>query len=188
VTSVNDEHVKVPQERLAIIIGTDGETKELIEQTMDVDLYIDTDDSSVHITDRESTDDPLAVWKTRDIIKAVARGINPQKALRLKEDGTIVEIIDVSEYVGGSKNSLLRLKGRIIGKEGKTRRIIESMTGVTVSIYGKTVAVLGTYDEVYDAKRAIAMLLEGKPHSGVYRFLEKSHKERKEREFLERLR
>ncbi len=187
-TRVNDEHVKVPQERLAIIIGTEGETKELIEKTLDVDLYVDTDDSSVHITDRDTTEDPLAVWKARDIIKAVARGINPHKALRLKDDGTIVEIIDVSEYVGGSKSSLQRLKGRIIGKDGKTRQIIETMTGVNVSIYGKTVSILGTYEEVYDAKRAIAMLLEGKPHSGVYRFLEKTHKDRKEREFLERLR
>lgn len=184
---MNDEHVKVPHERLAIIIGTEGETKELIESTMDVDIYIDTEDSSVHITDRETTEDPLAVWKARDMVKAVARGINPHKALRLRDDGVIVEIVDISEFVGGSKNSMHRLKGRIIGKEGKTRRIIESMTGVSVSIYGKTVAILGTYDEVYDAKRAVAMLLEGKPHSGVYRFLEKSHKERKEKEFFERL-
>ncbi len=184
---VNKEHVKVPHERLAIIIGTEGETKALIEETLDVDLYVDTDDSSVHITDRDTTEDPLAVWKARDIIKAVARGINPQKALRLRDDGTIVEIIDISEYVGDSKNSLQRLKGRIIGKDGKTRQIIETMTGASVSIYGKTVSILGTYEEAYDAKRAIAMLLGGKPHSGVYRFLEKTQKDRKEREFMERL-
>jgi len=184
---MNEEYVKVPHERLAVIIGTDGETKALIEETMDVDLLVDTEDSSVRIVSRPTTEDPLAVWKGRDIVKAIARGINPEKALRLRDDGVIVEIIDISEAVGESKNTQQRLKGRVIGAEGRTRSLIESLTGVTLSIYGKTIAILGTYEEVNDAKRAVDMLLSGKPHSGVYRFLEKTQKERKRREFLDRI-
>ncbi len=98
-----------------------------------------------------------------------------------------MEIIDISEAVGESKNTQQRLKGRVIGAEGRTRSLIESLTGVTLSIYGKTISILGTYEEVNDAKRAVDMLLSGKPHSGVYRFLEKTQKERKRREFLDRI-
>jgi ribosomal RNA assembly protein len=66
---MNEEYVKVPHERLAVIIGTDGETKALIEETMDVDLLVDTEDSSVRIVSRPTTEDPLAVWKSRTWLK-----------------------------------------------------------------------------------------------------------------------
>ncbi|HOP09732.1 MAG TPA: KH domain-containing protein, partial [Candidatus Methanofastidiosa archaeon] len=106
--------------------------------------------------------------------------------LRIKDDGVIVEIIDITQFVGDSKNSLHRMKGRLIGQEGKTRRNIEENTGVFVSVFGKTVSLLGTFDEVFDAKKAVDMLLEGKPHSAVYRYLEKVHKERKEQAFMDK--
>jgi len=180
---MNEEYVKVPKDRLAVLIGKEGNTKEVIEASLNVTLEIDSVDSSIQILDNEATTDPLAVWKGRDIVKAIARGFAPEKALRLKDDGVIVEIIDISGFVGDSKNGLHRMKARLIGQEGKTRRSIEENTGVYISIYGKTISILGTFDEVYDAKKAVMMLLEGKPHSGVYRYLEKIHKERKEQAF-----
>ena len=36
----------------------------------------------------------------------------------------IFEFIGMNEFAGKSKNTLLRLKGRVIGKEGKPRRLI----------------------------------------------------------------
>jgi len=181
----NEEFVRVPKERIGILIGKKGETKDLVESELRVQLDIDSEASTVGIYERSDTDDPLAVWKGRDMVRAIARGFSPAKAMRLREDGTIVEIIDISEIVGHSKNSIRRIRGRIIGKEGKTRRVIETLTGVNMSVYGKTVSILGTFEEVYDAKKAVDMLLEGKPHSGVYRYLEKVHKERKERAILD---
>jgi len=179
--------MKIPYDRLGIIIGKKGATREMIEEALHVCLKIDSDSSAVYISDTSDTKDPLAVWKARDMVKAIARGFSPQKAMRLQEDGVIVEIIDISEYVGHSRSSMLRIRGRIIGKEGKTRRIIETMTGVHLSVYGKTVSILGTFQEVHDAKKAVDMLLEGKPHSGVYRYLEKANKERKDRELSDML-
>ena len=182
---MNEEFIKVPKERIGIIIGKEGATKELIEKTLFVALEISGDDSSVLVTDTEDTEDPLAVWKTRDMIKAIARGFSPEKALLLKDDGTIVEVIDISEYTGKSQNSLARLKGRLIGQEGKTRKYIESMTGAYLSIYGKTVSILGTFEDVYDAKKAVELLLSGKPHSGVYKYLDKVYKAKKDKSFAE---
>lgn len=181
---MNEEFVKVPRERLAVLIGKEGATKELIEGTLNIALDIDSDSSSVQIFDSEATSDPLAVWKGRDIVRAIARGFSPERALKLKSDGVIVEIIDITQYIGDSRNSMQRMKGRLIGQNGKTRRAIEENTGVYLSIYGKTISLLGTFEEVYDSKKAVEMLLHGKPHSGVYRYLEKANKERKEREFL----
>ena len=78
-----------------------------------------------------------------------------------------------------SKTSQQRLKGRIIGKEGKTRELIEEHTGTYISVYGKTVAIIGTPDTVTIAHKAIEMLIEGSTHSSVYKWLEKKRRERK---------
>lgn len=180
---MNEEFVKIPKDRLAVLIGKEGCTKELIESSLNIQVTVDGDNSTVEITDSEATTDPLAVWKGRDIVRAIARGFAPEKALKLVEDGVIVEVIDITHHIGESKNSLQRMKARLIGAEGKTRRIIEENTGVYMSIYGKTVSLLGTYEEVMDSKKAVGMILEGKPHSSVYRYLEKVHKERKEQAF-----
>jgi len=65
-----------------------------------------------------------------------------------------------------------RLKGRVIGADGKTRRIIEDMTETYVTVYGKTIGIIGETSNVSLARRAIESLLRGSPHSSVYKWLE----------------
>jgi len=76
-----------------------------------------------------------------------------------------------------------RVAGRIIGKEGKSRRVIEDLTDAHLSVYGYTIGIIGRIDELQAARRAIEMLLEGASHPSVYRFLEKEKKRRKLKEF-----
>ena len=78
---MNEEFVKVPRDRLAALIGKEGATKELIEGTLDIELGIDSESSSVQIVDRDATADPLAVWKGRDMVRAIARGFSPERVL-----------------------------------------------------------------------------------------------------------
>ncbi|MBU7013301.1 MAG: RNA-processing protein [Theionarchaea archaeon] len=173
-----EEYVRVPQARIGVVIGKDGETKRRIEERLQVKLDINTETGEVHIQGEQETEDPLAVWKGRDIIKAVARGFSPRKALRLLDDNTALEVIDLEDYFGKSENSLRRVRGRIIGKNGMTRKIIENMTGTYVSVYGRTVSILGEFENVADAKRAVDMLMQGCMHATVYKFLEELKRKR----------
>ncbi|KYK28158.1 MAG: RNA-processing protein [Theionarchaea archaeon] len=177
-----EEYVRVPRARIGAIIGKEGETKQKIEETLDIAIDIDTESGQTHISSRETTGDPLAVWKGRDVIKAIARGFSPEKALALIEDGMCFEIIDLEDYFGKSENSLRRVKGRIIGRNGTTRKIIENMTGVRISVYGRTVALIGEFENVQDARRALDMLMRGCMHSTVYKFLENLRRKRKMKE------
>ena len=77
------------------------------------------------------------------------------------------------------------LKGRVIGREGKIRRLLEEMTNAKVSVYGHTIAMLGDYETVTAAREAIELLLKGKQHSTVYKLLRKIKSESKKRETLE---
>ena len=70
-----------------------------------------------------------------------------------------------------------RLKGRVIGKGGKSREEIERLTETHISIYGKTISIIGETMQVSLARDALAMLLNGSMHKTVYQFLEKKKKE-----------
>lgn len=173
-----EEFIRVPQARIGAIIGKNGKTKQEIEEKLKVNIEIDTESGQTHIF-CEEFEDPLCVWKGRDIIKAIARGFSPKKALELADDGYVLEIIDLEDYFGKSPHTLKRVKGRIIGKNGMTRKIIENMTGTKVSVYGRTVALIGEFDMVGDARKAVEMLLSGCMHATVYKFLENKNKQRK---------
>jgi ribosomal RNA assembly protein len=54
---------------------------------------------------------------------------------------------------------------------------MERLSGAKVSVYGKTVAILGYPEQIRIARTAIEMLLDGAPHGNVYSFLEKKHQE-----------
>ena len=173
--NMEEEFVRVPQDRVGTIIGKQGKTKEEIEKNLNVNIVIK--DGMVRISEK-NTEDPLAVWKAKDVIKAMARGFSPEKAFQLFKNGKIFEILDLDQYAK-TKNDLLREKGRVIGKNGKTREYIEHMTGAYISVYGKTVSFIGDFEEVYDAKKAVEIILRGKPHSAAYYYLENAAKERK---------
>ncbi len=175
----NIEYIKIPKERLGILIGRKGSVKKKIEELLSVKLYIDSKEGIIRI--KNLSDDVLAVWKARDIVRAIGRGFSPEKALKLVSDDYILNIIDLTEIVGDSRKALIRQKGRIIGEGGRTRRFIEEMTGADLSIYGKTVSIIGTFDEVQVAREAVLMLANGKPHGAVYRMLQRKVRELKEK-------
>ena len=65
----------------------------------------------------------------------------------------------------------------MIGREGKTRRLIEDLTECYVSIYGKTIAIIGAADSVAIARQAVESLLQGSTHANVYKYLERKRKD-----------
>ena len=177
------DYLKIPRDRIGVLIGTNGETKEKIEKITKTQLDIDGEEGTVAISPTEEMDDPLGVWKTTHTIRAIGRGFNPEMALKLNDDDVYLEIIKLPLYVGKSKKSLARQKGRIIGKDGKTREIIINMAEVDMAVYGKTVSLIGDFENVMVAKEAVEMILNGSRHKSVYSFLESKQNDRKMREF-----
>jgi ribosomal RNA assembly protein len=56
---------------------------------------------------------------------------------------------------------------------GKTKSAIIEFTGAVISISDNEIAIIGNFDQLQAAKRAIEMLIDGSPHTVVYRFLER---------------
>lgn len=168
--------VKIPQNRVGALIGPDGKTKAELEQRSGCRMHIDSETGEVSIEDDKAFE-PILALKVRDAVRAIGRGFSPDHAIRLFQDDTYLDILDLTEYVGKATKDLERVRARIIGTHGKTRRSIEEATGVEVSILGKTVALIGEMQEVATAREAVEMLLNGAAHGTVYKFLERKRKE-----------
>jgi len=170
--------IRVPQDRVGAMIGKKGEVRKAIEEKAGIVLQIDSETGEIIIDDTKAKD-PVLVMKVEDVIKAIGRGFSPEKAYKLMEEEMYLHIIDIHDYVGKSPKHLRRIKARIIGKNGKTRRIIEGMTGAFLSIYGGTVSILGDFNAVEVSKTAVDMILNGSEHSTVYKYLERKRREAK---------
>lgn len=171
-------YVKVPSERVGAIIGPEGETRKYIENQAGVKIRVDSKEGEVWIDDT-SPRDPIAPLKAEEVVKAIARGFSPDKAYKLFSDEMYFQLFDLHDYVGKDQKDVQRLASRVIGSEGKTRRIIEDLTGCSVSIYGHTVGVIGDAESIEIAKSAVDMLLSGSEHKTVYSFLENKRREAK---------
>ncbi|MBI3116203.1 MAG: RNA-binding protein [Thaumarchaeota archaeon] len=174
--------LKVPSERVGVLIGKGGETKKNLEKLCGVELVIDGKSGEIVVkTSAIDDSDPL---RAVNIIEAVGRGFSPQRAIKLMESDTVLEIMDLRDYGGKSENALERIRGRIIGLHGKSRRVIEELTGCYVSVFGRTVAVIGNMTDAKLAKDAITMLAEGSAHKSVYQMLQRERTKRKMEKLL----
>ena len=167
--------LKINKDRVAVLIGKEGAIKKEIEAATSTAIRVDSKEGDIFVKGA----DGLGLYTATNIIRAIGRGFNPEIALSLLKPEYSFEVIDLSDYAGKSKNTLTRIKGRIIGMEGKTRRLLEQLKETNVSVYGKTVAIIGETSYVYNCRIAIDSLASGSPHSKVYRWLEKKRTELK---------
>ena len=168
------QHVTVPQDRLGVLIGEGGETMREIERRAEVRLDIDSETGSVAI---DTVGDPVTGMVAPDVVRAVGRGFKPEAALSLLDDEMrMFDLIDLDEATR-NKNDLQRQKGRLIGENGRTRELMEELSGAEVVIYGTTLGIIGQPEEVEAVRRATEMILDGAPHGAVYSFLERKHNE-----------
>ncbi len=168
--------LKIPTNRVGALIGPHGKVREELEGRSGTRIRVDSETGEVTIDDARAFE-PVLVLKVRDAIRAIGRGFSPENALRLFQDDTYLEIVDMTEYVGKSTKDLERVRARVIGTGGKARRAIEEATGVSVSVMGKTIGIVGDIAEVAIAREAVDMLLNGAPHAGVFKFLDRKRKE-----------
>ena len=172
------QNLKIPKKRVAVLIGTDGETKEEIEKQTNTSLDVDSE-GAVTISSENSLD----AWLTKQIVKAIGRGFSPKRAFRLLEENAVLELIDLKEW-SRNENDMKRIKGRVIGREGKSKKTIQELTGTDISVFGKTISIIGDATSVQTARKAVEMLLSGAKHATVFKLLEKEKKKKQKNKLL----
>ena len=74
--------IRIPIERIGVIIGKSGNTKRRIEKKCNVDLNIDSETGEVIITS-DKIDGNISPFKAVEIVSAIGRGFSPENSLRL---------------------------------------------------------------------------------------------------------
>lgn len=167
-----EEVVAFDERRAPIIIGKNGETKAKIEDATHTKLEINK--GTIKISGKNILD----VETASKIISAISLGFAPRNAIKLNDPNTL--LIPLS-FKHKNKNRQKVIAGRIIGKQGKIRKKIERLCGVSLVIDASKVYILGSTENTNLAKNAIEQIIEGSKHGAVIGWLqEKSHKKEKD--------
>ena len=171
--------IRIPNDRIAILIGKSGKVKSKIEQLCHVSLEIDGETGEVFITSQDNIE-KIQPFKAMEIVIAIGRGFSPENALTLLQGENVLHIIDLREFTGKSKANIERIKGRIIGEGGRARRNMENLSGTHISVYGKTVSIIGDASKLRLAVDAISSISSGSMHGAVYTKLEAANRRNKQ--------
>jgi ribosomal RNA assembly protein len=173
------QYVRIPQDRIGVLIGNNGIVKGNIEKKADTTIEVDSIEGEVCIEGIEGGD-PLKALRAADVVKAIGRGFSPENAFTLLDDDFL--LFDTISLAHLTSKTLKRVKGRVIGRNGRTRRAIENLAGVKLVVYGKTIGMIGYSHQIRTAHDAIEILIRGAPHSSVYLFLERKKRAEEEKE------
>ena len=170
---------RIQKDRIGAIIGKKGSTKQEIQKKFNVEIEIDGDYGDITLKSKGDDLNVLDINKAMEIITAISKGFSPERAFNLFNEDNILEVIDLRNFVGRSENGLSRIKSRLIGERGKSRKTIEELSGAYISIYGHTISLIGTAEQIRLASEAINMICSGRSHKIVYNFLQETRRKAK---------
>ena len=171
--------LRIPNDRIAVLIGKSGNVKSKIEQLCYVTLDIDGETGEVFIKTVGNVD-RIQPFKAMEIVTAIGRGFSPEHAMSLLKGENALHVIDLRDFAGKSNTNIERIKGRIIGEGGKARKNLENLTGTFISVYGKTVSIIGDTSKLRLVVDAISSISSGSMHGAVYTKLEAANRKNKQ--------
>jgi ribosomal RNA assembly protein len=179
-----EEIIKATQKRVPVIIGPGGQTKRMIERYTHTSLDIDSHTGEITIVGGNNYYD---VYNAKKIISAISRGFSPEHAMLILKDDYTIEVISIPEAIGKNESRLEQVKGRLIGREGSIKNLIERKFNCYISIFGKTVSVIARSDDMVKIQEIIEAIIGGCKHTTVFRLLKsakelKNYKEQEETE------
>ena len=168
-----EEDVKIPEERIAVLIGPNGSVKRKIAKETKAKIIVDSHTGEV-LLEGEGED----FFKAVDIVKAIGRGFSPERAFTLLKENYLLKIIDIPEFAGKNRSAQEAKRGRVIGRRGEARKEIEKKTNSLISVHGKSVAIIATPNTLKQAIEAVKILLQGSSHDAMEYYLENRGKTR----------
>jgi len=162
------ENVRFTEERIGIV----ERNKDEIEKKSNTTVTI----KGLNVTLEGKAVDVL---KAKNILDALFQGFTLEKSFKLLNEKNQLKVVRLKDFAS-SGMSVEKLKGRIIGEGGRAKRLIEELAKVSVSVHNDNVSMIGNAREVSAATKAVQMLVNGKPHNKVYRYLEQNQPDKEE--------
>jgi len=166
------EEVYIPHDRLDLL-KRETKLRKFVERACSCRITIDPDERVL------INGSPYNEFTAKNVIYAFGRGFDMEIAGRLLGEECYFSSIDLKDELGSEKR-VRRIKARIIGENGRTKRYIESVSSAKISIYGDTVSFIGGIQEINEAETAVNTLIEGGAHRLAYLRMEAAHRKNKE--------
>ncbi|MDP3987476.1 MAG: KH domain-containing protein [Nanoarchaeota archaeon] len=107
------------------------------------------------------------------VIESLEMGFPFSTAMLIREEDHMFEIINIKDHT--TRKDLNRIRARIIGKKGKTLKVLSDLTECHFEMKDNTVGIIGKPEYIKNAQEAIISIVRGSKQSNVYKFLEKKH-------------
>jgi len=142
-----------------------AQNKEKIEEKLNVKIKIQGKQVEIE------GDSPIEEYEARTIIDALDFGFRLKDALRLTDENVVFRKLPIKQFT--TRKDLEEVRGRVIGREGKTKRTLEEISGCAVVIHNNHVGLIGPAESIEEATTAAINLIKGSKQANVYRFLER---------------
>ena len=119
---------------------------------------------------------PINEYTASAVLDAVSFGFSVKESLTLCTDTIAFKRIPIREFT--RRKNLKDVRSRLIGREGKTRRTIEEISGCSVIIAESAVGIIGDAKAIDDATQAIIRIIKGAKQANAYRLLERMNASR----------
>lgn len=130
-------------------------------------------DVKLNIIGKEITiiGEPEEEYIAEKVIEAIDFGFPIPNALSIKKEEFLFEILNIKEYT--NQKDFERVRGRIIGKDGKALKTISTLSNCYIELSGNKLGIIGEAECIRNAEEACKLLIKGTKHSNVYSYLEK---------------
>lgn len=110
-------------------------------------------------------------------ITALDFGFPIDVALLLTDENYVLEILNIKNITRRKK--LEEVRGRVIGKQGKTLQLICTLSNCFIELKENEVAIIGDAEDIKDVVNAMTSLIRGSKQGNVYSYLEKARARKK---------
>lgn len=161
--------VPVPPHRYTPLKENWMEILNPIVEHLHLEVRFNLKSRNVEIRTCEETENIANLQKAADFVKAFISGFTVEDAVvLLRLDDLFVESFEIQDVKPLKGDHISRAIGRLSGKGGRTKHSIENATKTRIVLADSKMHILGSFQNIQIARRAICSLIRGNPPSKVH--------------------